>query len=31
MFTGAMVALITPFGDGEVDFETLDELIDFQL
>ena len=31
MFTGAMVALITPFGDGEIDFETLDELIDFQL
>ena len=31
MFTGAMVALITPFQDGEVDFRTLDELIDFQL
>ncbi len=31
MFTGAMVALITPFQDGETDFETLDELIDFQL
>lgn len=31
MFTGAMVALITPFQDGEVDFETLDELIDFQI
>jgi 4-hydroxy-tetrahydrodipicolinate synthase len=31
MFTGAMVALVTPFHDGEVDFETLDELIDFQL
>ncbi|MHC4567244.1 MAG: 4-hydroxy-tetrahydrodipicolinate synthase family protein [Planctomycetota bacterium] len=31
MFTGAMVALITPFQDGEIDFETLDELIDFQL
>jgi len=22
MFTGAMVALITPFQDGEIDFET---------
>jgi 4-hydroxy-tetrahydrodipicolinate synthase len=31
MFTGAMVALITPFHDGEVDFKTLDELVDFQL
>jgi len=31
MFTGAMVALITPFQDGDIDFETLDELIDFQL
>ena len=31
MFTGAMVALITPFHDGEIDFRTLDELIDFQL
>src|SRR5512135_216175 len=31
MFTGAMVALITPFHDGEVDFKTLDELIEFQL
>ena len=26
-----MVALITPFQDGEIDFRTLDELIDFQL
>lgn len=26
-----MVALITPFQDGEIDFETLDELIEFQL
>ncbi len=31
MFTGAMVALITPFQDGEIDFQTFDELIDFQL
>ena len=31
MFTGAMVALITPFQDGEIDFETLDELIEFQM
>lgn len=31
MFTGAMVALITPFQDGDIDFETLDELIEFQI
>jgi 4-hydroxy-tetrahydrodipicolinate synthase len=31
MFAGAMTALITPFRDGQVDFETLDELIEFQL
>jgi len=31
MFTGAMTALITPFQEGEVDFETLEELIDFQI
>jgi len=26
-----MVALITPFQDGKIDFETLDELVDFQV
>ncbi len=31
MFTGAMVALVTPFQNGAIDFETLDELIEFQL
>jgi len=31
MFSGAMVALITPFQDGEIDWRTLDELIDFQI
>lgn len=31
MFTGAMVALITPFRDGDIDWQTLDELIGFQL
>ncbi len=31
MFTGAMVALVTPFQESEIDFQTLDELIDFQL
>jgi 4-hydroxy-tetrahydrodipicolinate synthase len=31
MFSGAMVALITPFQDGEVDFETLTELVEFQM
>ncbi|NLH15980.1 MAG: 4-hydroxy-tetrahydrodipicolinate synthase [Phycisphaerae bacterium] len=31
MFSGCMVALITPFHDGEVDFETLDELVEFHL
>jgi len=31
MFTGAMVALVTPFQDGDIDWRTLDELIDFQL
>jgi 4-hydroxy-tetrahydrodipicolinate synthase len=31
MFTGSMVALITPFQDGQIDFKTLDELIEFQI
>lgn len=31
MFNGAMVALITPFQDGEVDFQTLDELVAFHI
>lgn len=31
MFTGAMVALVTPFQEGEIDFQTFDELINFQL
>ncbi|HPS54222.1 MAG TPA: 4-hydroxy-tetrahydrodipicolinate synthase [Sedimentisphaerales bacterium] len=31
MFTGAMVALITPFKDGEIDFNTFEELIEFQI
>ena len=31
MFSGSMVALITPFQDGQVDFRTLDELVDFHL
>ncbi len=31
MFTGSMVALVTPFDNGQVDFETLRELVDFQV
>jgi len=31
MFTGAMTALITPFQDGQVDFSTLEELVEFQI
>ncbi|MFH1613924.1 MAG: 4-hydroxy-tetrahydrodipicolinate synthase [Planctomycetota bacterium] len=31
MYQGAMVALITPFQDGKVDFRTLEELVDFHL
>ncbi len=31
MFTGAMTALVTPFQGGNVDLDTLDELIEFQV
>jgi 4-hydroxy-tetrahydrodipicolinate synthase len=31
MFTGCMVALITPFQDGKVDYRTIEELVDFHL
>lgn len=31
MFSGSIVALVTPFAEGEVDFETLRELINFQI
>lgn len=31
MFSGTMVALVTPFRNGRVDFEALDELVDFHL
>ena len=31
MFTGSLVALVTPFAEGEVDFETLRELVNFQI
>ncbi|MBL7215902.1 MAG: 4-hydroxy-tetrahydrodipicolinate synthase [Phycisphaerae bacterium] len=31
MFSGTLVALITPFSDGQVDFETLTELVEFHL
>jgi len=31
MFTGSLVALVTPFADGVVDYETLRELVDFQV
>ena len=31
MFSGSMVAIVTPFQNGKVDYRTLDELVDFQL
>jgi len=31
MFKGMMVALVTPFEDGEVDWATLEKLVDFHL
>ena len=31
MFTGSMVALITPFKDGKVDWQSLERLIDFHI
>ena len=31
MFTGSLVALVTPFAEGEIDFETLRELVNFQI
>ena len=31
MFQGSMVALITPFKDGEIDAEGLRRLVEFQI
>jgi 4-hydroxy-tetrahydrodipicolinate synthase len=31
VFTGAFVALVTPFRDGAVDYDTLDELLEFHM
>ncbi len=31
MFTGSIVAMVTPFKDGEVDYDKLGELVDFHI
>ena len=31
MFSGTLVALVTPFSDGQIDYETLTELVEFHL
>ncbi len=31
MFTGSIVALVTPFNDGKVDYEKLAELVEYQI
>ncbi len=31
MFTGSIVALVTPFKDGEIDYEKLGELVEFHI
>ncbi len=31
MFEGSIVALVTPFRDGEIDFDQLDELVEFHV
>ena len=31
MFSGSMVALVTPFQDGKVDYKTLEEIVEFHL
>lgn len=31
MFTGSMVALVTPFGDGKVDWKSLEALVEFHI
>ncbi|MHC5162993.1 MAG: 4-hydroxy-tetrahydrodipicolinate synthase [Planctomycetota bacterium] len=31
MFSGTLVALVTPFADGQIDYETLTELVEFHL
>ena len=31
VFTGAATAIVTPFDDKGIDYETFDKLIDFQI